>query len=213
MSAEQNILNPAGYFQSMVYTLIKPDLLPEIKQVADELLTKARAVTKLNEVYPVYMTDSLIANPKSLALEKLIAESAWAILDNQGYRMNDLVTYVSEFWVQEHHKHSGMDQHVHPFGVMLSGFYFIETPKDGCMVELHDPRPGKVQTSLPLKNPEEVTAANNAIFFKPEPGLLMFTNSWLAHSFTRNASTEPVKFVHFNVSIKPAQPSASPIIV
>lgn len=211
MTSPQATLEPSGHFASMVYTIKKPEFISEISEVVEELLAKSRAAIPFNEVYPVYMTESLIGNPRAESLERFVAESAWAILDNQGYRMSDFLVYLSEFWVQEHHKHSGMDQHVHPFGVMLSGFYFIETPEDGCMIELHDPRPGKVQISLPMKNPGEVTGANNSIFFKPEPGLLMFTNSWLPHSFTRNASDKPVKFIHFNVSVKPAQ--TGPIVI
>ncbi len=211
MSAPKAILDPSGQFQTMIYTIMRPELVREVSEASEELLVRARAAVPLNEVYPVHMTESLIGNPKTLALEQFIAESAWAILDSQGYRMNDFLTYVSEFWVQEHHKHSGMDQHVHPHGVVLSGFFFLETPDQGCMVELHDPRPGKVMASLPLKNPNDVSGGNNSIFYKPEPGLLMFTNSWLPHSFTRNGSDKPVKFVHFNVSVKPAQ--NGPIII
>jgi hypothetical protein len=32
----------------------------------------------------------------------------------------------------------------------------------------------------------------------------MFTNSWLPHSFTKNPSKKPFKFIHFNVGVMPA---------
>jgi hypothetical protein len=38
------------------------------------------------------------------------------------------------------------------------------------------------------------------INFTPKPGMLIFANSWLAHSFTRHAADLPIKFVHFNLS-------------
>jgi len=124
-------------------------------------------------------------------------------------------TYVSEIWTQEHRKYSNMEQHVHSYGIQLSGFYFLETPDNGCMAQLHDPRPGKVIASLPEKDMTQVTEASSAIFIKPQPGMFIFTNSWLPHSFTRNAADEPVKFVHFNVSVMQAAAPApeAPVVV
>ena len=210
---EKSTLNPEAHFASVIYTIRKPDLLDEVGSAVTELLDRAKAARPLNEVYPVYMTETLSGSAKTAKLEQFIAESAWAILNDQGYMMDAFETVVSEFWAQEHHKHSGMEQHVHPYGVALSGFYFLKTPEQGCMVEIHDPRPGKVQASLPPRDLSKVTQANNSLLIKPEPGLMVFTNAWLPHSFTRNASDEPATFIHFNVSVRPAQQQAGPIIV
>lgn len=210
---EKSTLNPEAHFASVIYTIKKPDFLIDSGVAVKELLDRAKAAVPLNEVYPVYMTETLSGNPKTAALEKFIAESSWAILNDQGYKMDAFETFVAEFWAQEHHKHSGMDQHVHPYGVMLSGFYFLQTPENGCMVELHDPRAGKVQASMPLRDPSKVTSANNSIFIKPEPGMLMFTNSWLPHSFTRNGSETPVTFIHFNIAVRPVQAQQGPIVI
>jgi hypothetical protein len=54
-----------------------------------------------------------------------------------------------------------------------------------------------------------VTPASNAIHFSPKPGLLMFANSWLPHSFGRHAANKPLKFVHFNVSVQLAAQTVS----
>lgn len=210
---EQTVLNPEAHFASVIYTVKKQDFLLETTLAVDFLLKQEKDKAPLNEVYPVYMTGPLTGNPKTEKLERFIAESGWAILNDQGYQMDAFETFVAEFWAQEHHRHSGMEQHVHPYGVALSGFYFIQTPESGCMVELHDPRPGKVQASLPPRDLSKITQANNSLLIKPEPGLMVFTNSWLPHSFTRNASDTPVRFIHFNVAIRQAQKPAGPIIV
>jgi uncharacterized protein (TIGR02466 family) len=210
---EQQTLIPESLFSSVIYTIKKPEFLAETSIAVDESLAAAKAARPINEIYPVHMTDSLSGNPNAAKLERFIAESGWAILNSQGYMMDQLETFVSEFWAQEHHKHSGMEQHVHPYGVVLSGFYFIQTPDNGCMVEIHDPRPGKVQASLPIRDAEKVTEASNSLFIPPAPGMLVFTNAWLPHSFTRNASDTPVKFIHFNVSVRPAQQPSGPIVV
>jgi len=213
MSKPKATLEPSALFASMVYTIKKPEFLDATMAVSDEMLAKAKAARPMNDTYPFVMSDSMIGNERTLPLEKFIAESAWAILDNQGYRMDQFLAYVSEFWVQEHFKYSGMEQHVHPYGVAISGFYFLTAPKGGSVIELHDPRPGKVQASLPIKEQTQVRDANNMLHVTPEPGLMVFSNAWLPHSFTRNSSNDPVKFIHFNVSVRPADRPSGPIIV
>ena len=55
-------------------------------------------------------------------------------------------------------------------------------------------------TDLPQKDIGQATLASQMINFVPRPGLLMFAPAWLAHSFTRHESDDPIKFVHFNLS-------------
>jgi len=42
--------------------------------------------------------------------------------------------------------------------------------------------------------------------------MMIFANSWLAHSFTRHAADLPIKFVHFNLAVipVPVAPSVAP---
>jgi uncharacterized protein (TIGR02466 family) len=213
MTTPQSVLAPARYFASMIYTIQKPEFLDDVKAVSDELLEASKKAMPMNETYPFMMTGSMIGAKRTKAFEQFIAESAWIILDSQGYNLDVLGAFVSEMWAQEHFKYSGMEQHVHSHGVVLSGFYFTTAPEDGCMIELHDPRPGKVQASLPLKDASQVRDANNSLFIKPKAGMMIFSNSWLPHSFTRNSTNESVKFVHFNVSVRPIEHQSAPIIV
>ena len=206
-------LNPSAIFATTIYSTKKPEFLVDVTAVADKLLVDAKAARPMNGIYPFVMSDSMLGNERASALERFISECAWVILDNQGYRMSDFTTYVSELWVQEHFKYSGMEQHVHPFGDVISGFYFLEVPQGGSLVEVHDPRPGKVQASLPFKSQTEVNLSSNALQITPEPGLMVLTNSWLPHSLTRNSSDSPIKFIHFNVATKPTERKSGPIIV
>jgi hypothetical protein len=45
------------------------------------------------------------------------------------------------------------------------------------------------------------TPASKMINFTPKPGMMIFANSWLSHSFTRHAADKPIKFVHFNLTV------------
>lgn len=206
------MLRPSPHFSCVLYTIEKPEFLGGALDASNEALDFVEKSTQMNVAYPSVMSNSLIGNKKTEELENFIANAGWSILDNQGYNVDSFVAYVSEFWAQKHFKFSGMDQHIHPHGVVLSGFYFLECPDGGCMVELHDPRPGKVQASLPIKDESIIREANNSVFIVPRPGLMLITNSWLPHSFTRNSSDIPVKFIHFNISVMPSVKN-NPIIV
>ena len=39
------------------------------------------------------------------------------------------------------------------------------------------------------------------INFAPEEGQIVFTNSWLPHSFTRNESDKSFIMIHFNLGV------------
>jgi uncharacterized protein (TIGR02466 family) len=198
------------YFPSIVYLIQKPEFLKDAKEACKKAVAKRKKDTKLDDIYPVYMTDNLYEYKGMDKLSEYVGQSAWNILSEQGYAMNNLNTVFTEFWCQEHHKLSGMDQHVHGYGSQIVGFYFVDCPKDCSRVVFHDPRAGKVQINLPEADMTKATTASSMINFEPKEGMLMFTNAWLAHSFTRHSSNKPIRFIHFNLTVQQAQPQICP---
>lgn len=203
-------LQVAFHFPCPLYLLERSDFLKEVNQVSEESLEVQRATRKLDEIYPVYMTNNYYDDPRMERFASFVGATAWNILHEQGYAMQDKVVQFTEMWTQEHHKHSAMDAHVHGFGSQIVGFYFLETPENGSRVVFHDPRAAKVQIDLPEHDQNMATPASKMINFEPKPGMFIFANSWLAHSFTRHAADKPIKFVHFNLTVQTAQPSAAP---
>ena len=190
------------YFPTLIYTINKPEFLEAARAVCDENIDKAKADHDLNEIYPVYMTGSFYDDPRMAELSGFIGQTAWDILAGQGAAMNGLSTYFSEMWCQQHYKHSSMEQHVHGFGSQIVGFYFTQTPEDCSRVVFHDPRAGKMMSCLPEADVSLATPSSMMINFKPEAGMLIFTNAWLAHSFTRQAVDDPIQFIHFNLGVR-----------
>lgn len=210
--AEKPKVEAFWHFPTLIYSVKAPQFLATAKTVVNEAISeKKKAIKKLDEIYPVIMTDNLNSDPRMLDLANFIAQTAWEILDSQGYAMQHFSTYFTEFWCQEHHKHSAMEQHVHGYGSQIVGFYFIDVPKDSSRVLFHDPKAGKVQLNLPEKDMSQATAASNVINFAPEAGTVMLANAWLAHSFSRHAASKPMRFIHFNVSVQNAAPTACPV--
>ena len=191
------------HFPCPIYLIERPDFLETVNTVSEENLEVRRKEADLNEIYPVYMTNNFYGDPRMTEFAQFVGATAWNILNEQGYAMQDMAVSFTEMWTQEHHKHSAMDAHVHGFGSQIVGFYFLETPEDGSRVVFHDPRSAKVQIDLPERDMGAATPASKMINFEPKPGLMIFANSWLSHSFTRHAADKPIKFVHFNLTVIP----------
>ena len=194
-------LQVAYHFPCPIYLIERPDFLEAVNAVSEEALKAAKKEQTLNEMYPVHMTGSYFDDPRMVGFSEFVGATAWNILNEQGYAMQDKAVSFVEMWTQEHYKHSAMDAHVHGFGSQIVGFYFLETPEGGSNVVFHDPRAGKVQIDLPEQDGNMATPASKMINFTPKPGMMIFANSWLMHSFTRHAADLPIKFVHFNLTV------------
>jgi uncharacterized protein (TIGR02466 family) len=198
-------LEVAHHFPCPIYIIERPDFLDAVKVVSEGSLETSRKERDLDDLYPVVMSGNYYADARVTEFANFVGATAWNILQEQGYAMEDKVVQFTEMWTQEHHKHSSMEQHVHGFGVQIVGFYFLEAPEDSSRVVFHDPRAGKVQNDLPEQNMANATPASRMVNFEAKEGRLIFSNSWLPHSFTRHASDKPIKFVHFNLTVTQAQ--------
>lgn len=194
-------LQVANCFPSAVYLIDRPDFLAPVQSVSEEALEVARGKHALDEIYPLYMSDSYFTDPRVSSFSEFVGSTAWNIMSEQGYAMHDKRMTFTEMWTQEHYKHSAMEQHVHGYGAQIVGFYFLETPAGCSNIVFHDPRAAKVQIDLREQDVTNVTLASKMINFAPKPGMLIFSNAWLAHSFTRHANEQPLKFVHFNLNV------------
>jgi uncharacterized protein (TIGR02466 family) len=178
----------------------RPDLLEVVKKISEKNLIEAKSKSK-DEIFPVYMSENFFDDPEISEFNLTIRQISWSILNDQGYNMGNKEVFFTEMWTQEHYKHSLMEQHTHKFGSQIVGFYFLETPENCSRLLVHDPRPGKTIIGLDEFDVNEATEASDIVNFTPEPGLLVFTNGWLPHSFSRHMSDEPIKFVHFNLGV------------
>lgn len=201
----ENKLEGIPLFTCPVFMMEKPEYLYVTRKVSKTFIAKRKKEVELNPNYPVYMTEAINYDPEMADFSHFVAQVGWDILNAQGYAMDLFSTYFTEMWCQEHYQHSTMEKHIHGNGSVLSGFYFIDVPKDSSKVIFHDPRDAKVITNLPEKNMADGTHASCMINFTPKEGQLMFTNSWLPHSFTKNESKKPIKFIHFNIAVEAAQ--------
>jgi len=200
------------YFTSAVYSVTHTDFLKDINKISREYVNRTKKGIKLNEIYPVYMGDNMSADPRLSDFTNFIKATASNILMSQGYNMQMLEVIFHELWAQEHYKFSGQEQHIHG-GSHITGFYFLDVPDDAPRVVFHDPRSAKVYSNLPESNPAQATYGSTMINFLPIPGTFIFTNSWLPHSFLKNPSVKPFRFIHFNLGVAMKLDTTQPTVV
>jgi hypothetical protein len=188
-------------FASPVYRTNLSQFLPEVKNVFEEYVNKVKCVSSTPSVYPCVMTELMSSDTRLSYFIKHINDMSWNILNTQGYNMDLFYTDASEIWGQHHPYSSNMEHHIHGLDVQLCGFYFLDTPDESSKMYFHDPRSVKVYAGLPERNSDVITSAHNMVYYVPKPGDIFFTNAWLAHSFSRNASQLPFNFIHINVRV------------
>lgn len=204
MTEEGDILNNIHCFPTLIYSVSKPEFFASIRKVAIEALEQVNH--DINEIYPVKMSGDFSQDPSIQDFCNYTAITALNILGEQGYNVSNKAAYFESMWCQEHHKFSQMDTHIHNNGVQIVGFYFLDSPDNGCVASFHDPRSGKVQIGIEEQNISNVTYASNIFYLKPEPSTIVLTNAWLPHGFTKNGSNRPFRFVHFNISLTDKEP-------
>jgi uncharacterized protein (TIGR02466 family) len=204
-------LDELHYFVTPIYITKQPQFLDTVKAIAAASIKQVHGKSKPNKIHPVLMSGNLLEDERIEDFAAFVGQTAWNILSSQGYAMDQFNTTFTEMWSQEHYQTSSMDYHAHPGGNFLVGFYFLDTPEGCPPAVIHDPRPGRIMLDLPQADVNQLSLASTMVNFTPEPGMLMFAPAWLAHSFSRNTSKAPFRFVHFNITVQPNAPAACPM--
>ena len=185
-------------FPSSVLRFSQPEYLSITKEVLTEYIARVNP-----NPWNVCQSESML-DDRLDGLFTTIATASFDMLLEQGYDMTNRQTRVAELWGQEFLRSGQHVEHIHGDCMQITGFYFVNTPKNGSVPVVFDPRPGKKQISMRPSNPEEVTFASEQVMLAVTAGDFMLFNSWLPHGFTRHESDEPFQFVHFNVCVEDA---------
>jgi hypothetical protein len=217
MKLEIDKYNIDFHFASPIFRYSIVKFLDIVKPVFNEYVERIKKDKDSKDPYPGIMTELMSSDERIEPFLKYISDISWDVLNQQGYDMDLFYTDTSEMWGQHHPYTSSMDKHAHGQGAYITGFYFLDTPEGSCDMFIYDPCQAKTILNLPIRQTEELTLAHSSVYYNPKPGDLIFTNSWLEHSFSRNASQLPYNFIHINVRVIPRQnivnQSDLPIIV
>jgi hypothetical protein len=200
-----------AYFVTPIYQISKPEFLPAVRDLSTKLLKDhEKEFPDLNPVYPLRQSTSMLGHDSIKDFIDFVGGTAWNAMQSEGYAMDQFSVVFQEMWVQEHHMHSGHDEHVHAYGSQLVGFYFLDAPENSGRLCLHDPRPAKKQINLPETNINMVSDASFTINFEPKAGDLYFAPSWVPHSISRHGGATPLRLVHITLSVMPNEHAHAP---
>jgi uncharacterized protein (TIGR02466 family) len=92
--------------------------------------------------------------------------------------------------------HSG---HIHPLSV-ISGTYYVDTPKGASALKLEDPRLGFMMAAPPRKSTAPASH-QSFVYVTPSPGLVVMWESWLRHEVPPNAAKTERISISFNYGL------------
>jgi uncharacterized protein (TIGR02466 family) len=193
-------------FCSWIVRASYPQFLSTASKILEENLKNNLRIDLLDDdLFTHKITHNIVLEENDKELADYLTSSAWKILNDQGYDLTNLQVLLSGVFGQSHYRGSGQEQHIHNEN-QITAFYFIEVPKNSCRLIFHDPRPGKVASSIPLRKTNEFLSSSENIEYNPKPGDVIYTNSWLPHTITRNLNDQPFKFFHISFNLGHKQP-------
>ena len=217
VKTNKDIMDTNWYFQTPVYTIMKPEWVSTSIKATDKFINEAykREKKTLNERKKFlgnkdylkvkdhglsYHSTPLNGDPNLKELEQYIGATSWNLLDEWGYDMEKYTMFFTEFWVQEFAKQGGghHSTHVH-WDNHISGFYFLKCNDKTSYPVFHDPRAGAMMTKLPHKDKSKMSHMLDQVYYKPKPGTLIFFPAYVPHEFAVDMGVEPFRFIHFNL--------------
>ena len=187
------------HFSTCIHRNKNESFISDLNVVHNDYVKRIENNHGVSGLYPMILSEAYSEDERVQHFKKFVEEMALQAFTAQGYDDTVFDTVVTEMFSQEHRYSSNMEPHFH--NTFFSGFYFLEVPDEDIRALFYDPKDVKVFMSAKEKNPNMLTPATSLINYNPEPGLLMLTNSWLRHSFTRNPSKLPFKFVHLGIGV------------
>jgi len=147
-----------------------------------------------------YHSYHLIKEPDLFDFKNYVLEIANKFLDSQGFNMSLYDLVYQDLWVQQfssagggyHSKHTHENSHV-------SGFYFLHCSENTSYPIFYDPRPAADMSRLELKKHPCDEIGDKNVHYLPNPGTMIFFNSYLPHEFIVDKGIDKFRFIHWNI--------------
>ena len=204
------------YFKCPIWYAENPKLVNKLNKASDKYIKESqknlkKTIDKRNKKFGdkgdmgnVFHSTSLINDPKFKELQNYIGATSHNLLGEMGFDLTNYSVFTTEMWVQEFAKKGGGHHTLHThWNGHMSGFYFLKASEITSMPVFEDPRPGNLMNLLPEKNKTNITHATSQVFFKVEPGRMMFFPSYMPHLFSVDLGYEPFRFIHWNCQAIP----------
>jgi uncharacterized protein (TIGR02466 family) len=131
-----------------------------------------------------------------LQLEKKIKPHVIKYASALGLDLCNRKLSVSEMWINVMPKQVTHGLHIHPLSI-ISGTYYVDTPKNCAAIKFEDPRLGFFMASPP-RTKTATHSQDIVVDFPAIAGNLVLFESWLRHEVPPNQSDTPRISVSFN---------------
>jgi uncharacterized protein (TIGR02466 family) len=209
-------LNREDYFKCPIWFGDAPEFVSEIDNASDKYIDEAKknmqpSIDKRNkankikgDLGSVYHSTTLIGDPKFKGLTNYIGATCHNLLLEMGFDMSGHQLFTTEMWVQEFAKSGGGHHTLHThWNGHISGFYFLKASDKTSMPLFEDPRAGNVMNLLPELDKSKITYASSAVYYKCQPGRIIFFPSYMPHQYIVDLGIDPFRFIHFNCQAIP----------
>jgi uncharacterized protein (TIGR02466 family) len=109
-------------------------------------------------------------------LKRLLTRHAAAFAKELAW---DVKPKLDSLWVNVLKGGGHHSAHLHPHSI-LSGTLYVEVPKGSGDIRFEDPRSG-LMMAAPLRREDAPETLRTLVDIAPEPGMLLFWESWLRH--------------------------------
>lgn len=135
-------------------------------------------------------------SPTFAALARELDRHAGRFVKLQNFDAAPRAFKLNSLWVNILEPGGVHTGHIHPLSV-ISGTYYIETPKGASALKFEDPRLGLMMAAPPRKTLAPKTQ-HAFIYLTPSPELVVMWESWLRHEVPPNAAKTERISISFN---------------
>ena len=204
------------YFKCPIWYADAPEYVDELNKASDPFIASSKESmkhTKNNrnkemgdkgDLGLVYHSTPLINQKGFIEFQNYVGATCENLLKEMGFDLTNFEVYITEMWVQEFAKDGGGYHALHThWNGHISGFYFLKGGKKTSAPLFEDPRQGNMMNLLPEKDKDKVTYASSRVHYIPNPGKMIFFQSYMPHQYTVDLGYEPFRFIHWNAQAIP----------
>jgi uncharacterized protein (TIGR02466 family) len=142
------------------------------------------------------MTKLHLTSPTFAELEKKLQSHVKKFVQKLNWDLMNRKLAMTTCWANSMGHATHHTLHSHPLSV-LSGVYYVRTPKGSSPLKIEDPRMGFLMNSPPRKARAPANE-QNYILLKPKAGDFVLFESWVRHEVPPHRVEEPRLSVSFN---------------
>jgi uncharacterized protein (TIGR02466 family) len=135
-------------------------------------------------------------SPTFAALAQALDRHAARFVKGQNFDAASRAFRLNSLWVNILEPGGVHTGHIHPLSV-ISGTYYVATPKGSSALKFEDPRLGLMMAAPPRKTAAPKTQ-QPFVYLTPTPGLVVMWESWLRHEVPPNAAKTDRISISFN---------------